>query len=95
MSILSPPLPSPPLSYLSLPCFSSSLSPPLRSLSSSLPLLPALHCPMPCSDAEFFSNMVVAAVVAVKQTNQKGEVKCPISSINIFKVTARAVWRVC
>ena len=50
---------------------------------------------MPCSDAEFFSNMIVAAVVAVKQTNQKGEVMCPISSINIFKATARAVWRVC
>ena len=39
----------------------------------------------PCSDADFFSNMVVDVVVAVKHTNQKREVKCPIRSVNILK----------
>ena len=46
------------------------------------------HCPMPCSDADF--NMVVETAVAMKWTNQKGEVKCPIRSVNILK----APWQV-
>lgn len=36
-------------------------------------------------DSEFFSKMVVDAALAIKRTNVKGEVRCPIKAVNILK----------
>ncbi|KAG5375238.1 hypothetical protein IGI04_039834 [Brassica rapa subsp. trilocularis] len=36
-------------------------------------------------DRDFFANLVVDAVLSVKMTNQRGEIKYPIKGINILK----------
>ena len=36
-------------------------------------------------DADFFSEMIVNAALAVKRTNIKGESKVPIKAVNILK----------
>ncbi|KAF2581134.1 hypothetical protein F2Q68_00003229 [Brassica cretica] len=36
-------------------------------------------------DSDFFANLVVDAVLSVKMTNQRGEIKYPIKGINILK----------
>lgn len=37
------------------------------------------------ADSEFFSNMVVDAMLAVKTTNSRGETKYPVKAVNILK----------
>ncbi|KAH3902080.1 chaperonin-containing T-complex alpha subunit TCP1 SCDLUD_001893 [Saccharomycodes ludwigii] len=42
------------------------------------------------SDSEFFSNMVVDALYAVKTTNSKNEVKYPVKAVNILKAHGKS-----
>lgn len=42
------------------------------------------------SDSEFFSQMVVDAMLAVKTTNLKGEVKYPVKAVNILKAHGKS-----
>ena len=43
------------------------------------------------SDDEFFSNIVVDAMTAVKNVNSRGEAKYPIKAVNILKAHGKSV----
>lgn len=42
------------------------------------------------SDSEFFSNMVVDALLAVRTQNSKGEIKYPVKAVNILKAHGKS-----
>lgn len=42
------------------------------------------------SDSEFFSNLVVEALLAVKTQNSKGDVKYPVKAVNILKAHGKS-----
>jgi T-complex protein 1 subunit alpha len=42
------------------------------------------------SDEEFFVNMVVDAMLSVKSTNQKNEVKYPVKAVNLLKAHGKS-----
>lgn len=42
------------------------------------------------ADSEFFSNMVVDAMLAVKSTNNRNEVKYPVKAVNILKAHGKS-----
>jgi T-complex protein 1 subunit alpha len=42
------------------------------------------------SDSDFFSRMVVDAILAVKTTNSKGETKYPVKAVNILKANGKS-----
>ena len=45
---------------------------------------------MMLSDDEFFANIVVDAILSVKSTNSRGEVKYPVKAVNVLKAHGKS-----
>jgi T-complex protein 1 subunit alpha len=45
---------------------------------------------MVLSDDEFFANIVVDAILSVKSTNSRGEVKYPVKAVNVLKAHGKS-----
>ena len=45
---------------------------------------------MTLSEDEFFANLVVDAILSVKSTNSRGEVKYPVKAVNILKAHGKS-----
>ena len=43
-----------------------------------------------CRDDEFFANMAVDAMLAVKTINPRGEIKYPVKAVNILKAHGKS-----
>ena len=41
-------------------------------------------------DDEFFANIVVDAILSVKSTNSRGEVKYPVKAVNVLKAHGKS-----